>query len=221
MVMSTELPRLHTLGDAALLCELPSPATLAQQQKIWAFAAEAVQWRGVREVLPGMNNLTLLFDPQETEVSELEMQIFTAWPQLAVAAVEGRQIEIPVRYGGGDGPDLADVAAHTGLTPAEVVRRHAAADYVVYFLGFLPGFAFMGGLPPELATPRRADPRTAVPARSVGIGGEQTGIYPLVSPGGWQLIGRTSLELFDPKNEPPTLLRPGDRVRFVAESVQT
>ena len=168
-----------------------------------------------------MNNLTLLFDPFEIEASELEIQVFAAWPQLAATAIEGREIEIPVRYGGEDGPDLADVATHTGLTAQEVVRRHAAVDYIVYFLGFLPGFAFMGGLPPELATPRRAEPRTAVPARSVGIGGEQTGIYPLVSPGGWQLIGRTSLELFDPKNEPPTLLRPGDRVRFVAESVQT
>jgi len=220
MVMSAEPPRLHALGDAALLCELPAPATLAQQQKIWALASEASRWRGVHEVLPGMNNLTLLFDPLEIEASELEIQVFAAWPQLTATAIEGRQIEIPVRYGGEDGPDLADVAAHTGLTPAEVVQRHAAADYIVYFLGFLPGFAFMGGLPASLATPRRAEPRTAVPARSVGIGGEQTGIYPLVSPGGWQLIGRTSLELFDPKNEPPTLLRPGDRVRFVAESVQ-
>jgi KipI family sensor histidine kinase inhibitor len=221
MAMQAEPPRLHALGDAALLCELPAPATLAQQQKIWALATEALRWRGVHEVLPGMNNLTLLFDPLLAEATELEMQVFAAWPQLAATAIEGRQIEIPVRYGGEDGPDLADVAAHTGLTRAEVVRRHAEADYVVYFLGFLPGFAFMGGLPPELATPRRAEPRTAVPARSVGIGGEQTGIYPLVSPGGWQLIGRTSLELFDPKNEPPTLLRPGDHVRFVAESVQT
>ena len=220
MVMSAEPPRLHSLGDAALLCELPAPATLAQQQKIWALASEASRWRGVHEVLPGMNNLTLLFDPLEIEASELEIQVFAAWPQLAATSIEGRQIEIPVRYGGEDGPDLADVAAHTGLTPAEVVQRHAAADYIVYFLGFLPGFAFMGGLPTALATPRRAEPRTAVPARSVGIGGEQTGIYPLVSPGGWQLIGRTSIELFDPKNEPPTLLRPGDRVRFVAESVQ-
>jgi KipI family sensor histidine kinase inhibitor len=220
MGASAEPPRLHALGDAALLCELPAPATLAQQQKIWALASEASRWRGVHEVLPGMNNLTLLFDPLEIEASELEIQVFAAWPQLTATAIEGRQIEIPVRYGGEDGPDLADVAAHTGLTPAEVVQRHAAADYIVYFLGFLPGFAFMGGLPASLATPRRAEPRTAVPARSVGIGGEQTGIYPLVSPGGWQLIGRTLIELFDPKNEPPTLLRPGDRVRFVAESVQ-
>ena len=214
-------PRLHSLGDAALLCELPAPATLAQQQRIWALAAEALRWPAVHEVLPGMNNLTLLFDPARTDAAELEMQVLAAWPQLALAAIEGRTIEIPVAYGGEHGPDLADVAAHTGLTPNEVVRRHAAAEYVVYLLGFLPGFAFMGGLPPELATPRRAEPRVAVPARSVGIGGAQTGIYPLVSPGGWQLIGRTPLAMFDPAAAEPTLLRPGDRVRFVVESVET
>ncbi len=109
-------------------------------------------------------------------------------------------------------------------TPAsrrpEVARRHSAGEYVVYFLGFLPGFAFLGGLAPALATPRRAEPRMAVPAGSVGIGGEQTGIYPLVSPGGWQLIGRTTVRLFDPQAAEPTLLRPGDQVRFVPERVQ-
>ncbi|MDQ0014130.1 KipI family sensor histidine kinase inhibitor [Variovorax boronicumulans] len=214
-------PRLHLLGDAALLCELPAPATLVQQQRIWALAAEAREWPGVGEVLPGMNNLTLTFDPTAIELDALTAQVLEAWPKLSAKAVEGRLVEIPVAYGGEHGPDLGDVAAHTGLTPAEVVRRHSAGEYVVYLLGFLPGFAFMGGLAPELATPRRAEPRTAVPARSVGIGGEQTGIYPLVSPGGWQLIGRTSLEMFDPTAGSPTLLRPGDRVRFVVESVQT
>jgi len=214
-------PRLHLLGDAALLCELPAPATLVQQQRIWALAAEAREWPGVGEVLPGMNNLTLTFDPTAIELDALTAQVLEAWPKLSAKAVEGRLVEIPVAYGGEHGPDLGDVAAHTGLTPAEVVRRHSAGEYVVYLLGFLPGFAFMGGLAPELATPRRAEPRTAVPARSVGIGGEQTGIYPLVSPGGWQLIGRTSLEMFDPAAESPTLLRPGDRVRFVVESVET
>ncbi|MDM0012416.1 5-oxoprolinase subunit PxpB [Variovorax sp. J22P168] len=212
--------RLHALGEAALLCELPPPATLAHQQRIWALATEALQWRGVHEVLPGMNNLSLLFDPTQVDAAELEMQVLAAWPQLAASGVQGRRIEIPVAYGGEAGPDLAEVARHTGLSPAEVVRRHSGGDYVVYLLGFLPGFAFMGGLAPELATPRRAEPRVAVPARSVGIGGEQTGIYPLVSPGGWQLIGRTSLEMFDPGAAEPTLLRPGDHVRFVAESVE-
>jgi len=214
-------PRLHLLGDAALLCELPAPATLVQQQRIWALAAQARHWPGVGEVLPGMNNLTLTFDPTAIDLDALMARVLEAWPKLSARAVEGRLVEIPVAYGGENGPDLADVAAHTGFTPAEVVRRHSAGEYVVYLLGFLPGFAFMGGLAPELATPRRAEPRTAVPARSVGIGGEQTGIYPLVSPGGWQLIGRTSLELFDPAAESPTLLRPGDRVRFIVESVQT
>ena len=214
-------PRLHLLGDAALLCELPAPATLVQQQRIWALAAQAREWPGVGEVLPGMNNLTLTFDPTAIELDALTAQVLEVWSKLSAKAVDGRLVEIPVAYGGEHGPDLGDVAAHTGLTPAEVVRRHSAGEYVVYLLGFLPGFAFMGGLAPELATPRRAEPRTAVPARSVGIGGEQTGIYPLVSPGGWQLIGRTSLEMFDPAAESPTLLRPGDRVRFVVESVQT
>ena len=214
-------PRLHLLGDAALLCELPAPATLVQQQRIWALATQAQRWPGVGEVLPGMNNLTLTFDPTAVDLDALTAQVLAAWPKLSASAIEGRLVEIPVAYGGEHGPDLGDVAAHTGLTPAEVVRRHSAGEYVVYLLGFLPGFAFMGGLAPELATPRRAEPRTAVPARSVGIGGEQTGIYPLVSPGGWQLIGRTSLEMFDPTAESPTLLRPGDRVRFVVESVQT
>jgi KipI family sensor histidine kinase inhibitor len=214
-------PRLHLLGDAALLCELPAPATLVQQQRIWALAAQAREWPGVGEVLPGMNNLTLTFDPTAIALDALMAQVLAAWPKLSAKAVEGRLVEVPVAYGGEHGPDLGDVAAHTGLTPAEVVRRHSAGEYVVYLLGFLPGFAFMGGLAPELATPRRAEPRTAVPARSVGIGGEQTGIYPLVSPGGWQLIGRTSLEMFDPAAEPPTLLRPGDRVRFVVESAET
>jgi KipI family sensor histidine kinase inhibitor len=216
----TPPPRLHALGDAALLCELPAPATLAQQQQIWALANEALQWRGVHEVLPGMNNLSLLFDPEEVDAAELEMQVLSAWPQLDGMAIEGREIRIPVAYGGEAGPDLPDVAAHTGLAPAEVVQRHSGAEYVVYLLGFLPGFAFLGGLPPELATPRRAEPRVAVPARSVAIGGAQTGVYPLVSPGGWRLIGRTPIELFDPLKAEPTLLRPGDRVRFVVESFE-
>ncbi|WP_444813141.1 5-oxoprolinase subunit PxpB [Variovorax saccharolyticus] len=218
--MTEGLLRLHSLGEAALVCELPAPATLAQQQRIWALAAEALRWRGVHEALPGMNNLSLLFDPSQIDMVELEMQVLSAWPQLSAAGIEGRRIEIPVAYGGESGPDLAEVARHTGLSPAEVVKRHSAGDYVVYLLGFLPGFAFMGGLAPELATPRRKEPRVAVPARSVGIGGEQTGIYPLVSPGGWQLIGRTSLDMFDPDAAEPTRLRPGDRVRFVVESME-
>ncbi len=163
----TPPPRLHLLGDAALLCELPAPATLAQRQRIWALAERARQWPGVGETLPGMNNLTLTFDPTAIDLDALTAYVLEAWPKLPTGGVAGRLVEIPVAYGGEHGPDLADVAAHTGLTPAEVVRRHSAGEYIVYLLGFLPGFAFVGGLPPELATPRRAEPRTRG-ARALG-----------------------------------------------------
>ncbi len=124
------------------------------------------------------------------------------------------EVVIPVMYGGEGGPDLLDVARATGLAPAEVVTHHAAASYQVGAIGFSPGFAFLIGLPPALTTPRRTTPRTRVPAGSVGIGGAQTGIYSLPTPGGWNLIGQTTVRLFDPEREPPSLLRAGDRVRF-------
>ncbi len=125
-----------------------------------------------------------------------------------------RRVEIPVCYGGELGPDLDDVARTHGLAPEEVIRLHADADYLVYMIGFMPGFAYLGGLPERIATPRRKTPRTAVPAGTVGIGGRQTGVYPLVSPGGWNLIGRTPVKIFDIKRDEPTLLSTGDRVRF-------
>jgi inhibitor of KinA len=132
------------------------------------------------------------------------------------AAVKPRLIEVPVCYDAEFAPDLETVAQHCGLAPNEVVARHAAARYGVRCVGFTPGFPFLGGLPSQLATPRRKSPRTAVPAGSVAIGGPQTGIYPLRSPGGWNIIGRTPLRLFDVTREPAALLRAGDRVRFVS-----
>jgi len=136
------------------------------------------------------------------------------WNKSTPMELSSRRIDIPVEYGGAAGPDLDEVARHTGLSPSEVVQMHSAATYTVYSLGFLPGFAYLGGLHPRLATPRRREPRLAVPAGSVGIGGEQTGVYPSSSPGGWHLIGRTSLQLFDPMRKPPTLLAAGDTVCF-------
>lgn len=128
-----------------------------------------------------------------------------------------RLVPIPVRYGGADGPDLEDVAAYHGLTPADVIARHTGPTYLVYLLGFAPGFPYLGGLPEELVTPRLDTPRISVPAGSVGIGGAQTGVYPFATPGGWRIIGWTSLTLYDIHREPPALLRPGDLVRFVWE----
>ncbi|WP_075257776.1 5-oxoprolinase subunit PxpB [Herbaspirillum camelliae] len=212
-------PQLHPLGDRALLCSLPPPATLPQQQRIWALAELAGQWEEVSEVVPGMNNLTLITRRPVADLDILAQRIQTAWPKLSGERSVGRTVEIPVVYGGSAGPDLDNVARHTGLSTEEVITRHSNAEYVVYFLGFLPGFAYMGGLDASLATPRHTTPRVSIPAGSVGIGGEQTGIYPMASPGGWQLIGRTTLQLFAPSQEPPTLLRPGDRVRFTVERV--
>lgn len=127
-----------------------------------------------------------------------------------------RVVEIPVCYGGAFGPDLDDVARAHEMTADEVVRLHAAGDYLVYMVGFMPGFAYLGGLPAKLATARRTTPRTVVPARTVGIGGSQTGVYPLDSPGGWNLIGKTPLAIFDIARPQPALLSTGDRVRFRA-----
>lgn len=208
----------HRLAEQALLCSVPPPASLDVQRRIWAMAQRAVGWRGVADVVPGMNNLMLVFDA-EADAEALERNLKLAWASGESREAVGRLVEIPVRYGGEDGPDLAEVAAHTGLAPEEVVRRHTAGEYVVYFLGFQPGFAYLGGLDPALATPRRREPRLAVPAGSVGIGGEQTGIYPASAPGGWQLIGRTDSALFDARRDPPSLFAPGDTVRFIAERV--
>lgn len=162
-----------------------------------------------------MNNLTVDLDHGAPDAQTLLDALRAAWDQSEAAAVPSRRIDIPVHYGGSAGSDLDEVARHTGLSRDEVIGLHSAAEYTVYFLGFLPGFAYLGGMDPRLATPRRREPRLMVPAGSVGIGGEQTGIYPIASPGGWQLIGRTSLPMFDSARDPPSLLLPGDTVCFV------
>ncbi len=207
-------PRIFPFGDTALVCEAPPPATIDCQRRVWAAAQAAREWPHVLEVVPGMNNLTVIFDPLAADPDDLQAKLKSAWESAGSAPGASREVEIPVQYGGEYGPDLKAVADHTGMSAKEVVERHAGGDYIVFFLGFQPGFAYMGGLEDALHTPRRAEPRLEVPAGSVGIGGAQTGIYPATSPGGWQLIGRTALRLFDPARNPPTLLQPGDRVRF-------
>jgi 5-oxoprolinase (ATP-hydrolysing) subunit B len=213
-------PRIFPFGEAALVCESAPPATLACQARIWAVAEAARHWPHVVEVVPGMNNLTIVFDPLAGDAASLAAELAHAWESTELVPSDSREIEIPVRYGGEFGPDLAEVAAHTGLDADEVVKRHAQGEYVVFFLGFQPGFAYLGGLDASLHTPRRSAPRIEVPAGAVGIGGAQTGIYPAASPGGWQLIGRTELSLFDPARAPPSLLQPGDRVRFTIAGVE-
>ena len=172
---------------------------------------------GVRNVHPGYASLLVSFDPLAVEPAALAQYIREAVRGAADAsAAPPRTVEIPVRYGGEDGPDLEAVARHCGLSTGEVIAIHTGADYLVYFLGFSPGFPYLGGMPERIATPRLERPRRLVPAGSVAIGGSQTGVYPVASPGGWRIIGRTALELFRADREPPALLEMGDRVRFVA-----
>jgi KipI family sensor histidine kinase inhibitor len=173
---------------------------------------------GVRDVAPGYSTLGIHFDPLLTDLAALERAIEHEFASLAALDVVADRdvIEIPVHYGGALGPDLDSVAAHAGCTPAAVIARHTALTYRVYMLGFVPGFAYMGRVDPSIATPRHRVPREKVPAGSVGIAGLQTGVYPVESPGGWQLIGHTRAVMFDAGRSQPSLLTAGDLVRFVA-----
>ncbi|MCZ4335684.1 5-oxoprolinase subunit PxpB [Aeromonas hydrophila] len=204
---------LYLLGERSAVLQQPAPATLACQRRIW-WVAERLREAGHTDVVPGMNNLTLIFDPDRLDACEVLAQLKRLWRAAGRAIPTPRQVVIPVCYGGESGPDLGQVARYTGLNEAQVVATHSRTDYTVFFLGFQPGFAYLGGLPATLATPRLTMPRLCVPAGSIGIGGEQTGIYPAASPGGWQLIGRTEVSLFDPEQASPSLLLPGDTVRF-------
>ncbi len=173
--------------------------------------------RGILNLHPAYTSVLIDFDPRLATHPHIEAIVRDRLAtHIHQAPPEPRHVEIPVQYGGEFGPDLADVARHTGLSPERVVELHSAAEYLVYFVGFSTCFPYLGGLPPELATPRLSAPRKHVPVGSVAIGGAQAGIYPLASPGGWRLIGRTSVKLFDSAASPPPLLLMGDRVRFVA-----
>ncbi|MFZ6750373.1 5-oxoprolinase subunit PxpB [Undibacterium sp. Ren11W] len=215
-ILSSDTMSFYLLGESAAVIQTCAPVSLFCQRRLWSLAQQLRAIGSYREVVPGMNNLTLVFDPDLTSGAEQLALLADLWERSEAQDFSSRSVQIAVTYGGEFGPDLELVAEHTGLSPEQVIVEHTAADYMVYFLGFQPGFAYLGGLPPALATPRRAVPRLSVPAGSVGIGGMQTGIYPAASPGGWQLIGRSSMSLFNPELAQPSLLQPGDLVRFVA-----
>jgi len=196
------------VGESAWLLELgSSERVLAAHQALLA-ATDA----RARELVPGATTLLVVYDDgADVDARELERVEASAGDARARANSAARAHRIAVRY---DGADLADVARHTGLPVDEVIARHAAAEYRVAFVGFQPGFAYLAGLPPELHVPRRPSPRPRIPQGSVAIGGEWTGVYPLATPGGWNLLGTSDVPLFDPSADPPALLQPGDVVRF-------
>jgi KipI family sensor histidine kinase inhibitor len=214
-----ETARVSALGTAAVLFEAPGPADLRSQQRIWALAREAEGWPEIAEAVPGMNSLMLTFVTPPAIWRTIEDRLLQAWPAIAPLARDGRVIDLPVVYGGEAGPHLADVVAHTGLGIDEVVALHAAPTYPVYALGSHPGYCYLGGLDPRLATPRRATPVLRIPGGAVSIGGSQTGVSASDGPSGWNTIGSTSLCFFDPAWASPALLRPGDAIRFRVEKV--
>lgn len=216
------------LGDTALRIELGEQIDESTHRRVQSvmLTLEAARLPSVMEITAAYTTVTLFYDPLQAVGAGAPIANIAGWLEAHVrdglkngpkpAKTKERRIEIPICYGGDFGPDLGEVAARAKLSPEEVIKRHSRADYFVHVVGFAPGFAYLGGLPKELATPRRSTPRIKVPAGSLGIGGAQTGIYPMVSPGGWNLIGRTPWQMFRPAENPPVLLGPGDRVKFRA-----
>jgi KipI family sensor histidine kinase inhibitor len=215
----TELPQISLLGTTAILFEAPGETTLETQRRIWALAAEAEGWPEIAEVVPGMNNLMLTFTAPPCRVEPIEQRLADAWRAVPPLALDGKLVELPVTYGGDGGPHMADVVAHTGLDPDTVAEIHAARTYPVFALGSHPGYCYLGGMDPRIATPRRPTPVLRIPGGSVSIGGPQTGVSASDGPSGWNTIGRTAMQFFDPDRDPPALLQPGDQLRFRIERV--
>lgn len=205
-------------SDRSLMIRFGDAISIEIHQRVRALLAlltsEPVE--GVGNLQPGYTTLLITFDPLQLDHRALEAMVRSYVDRMdEVQLPPARRVEIPVCYGGDFGPDLLDVAKLHGITTEEVIRLHTSASYLVYFIGFVPGFAYLGGLPEAIATPRLPEPRWSIHPGSVGIGGKQTGVYPVRTPAGWRLIGRTPLALFSPERETMNLLSIGDEVRFV------
>lgn len=218
-------------GDSAVLVEFGRCIHPDIHRKVKAFTEylDCHSFPGMIEYIPAFSSVTVSYDPVKVknlpgrnaeEAAQLSCQIVISLLREFIAKLDTtvdhspRTVEIPVCYGGEFGPDLEFVAEHNNLSAEEVIHIHTSGSYLVYMIGFAPGFPYLGGMSEQIATPRRQTPRMLIPAGSVGIAGMQTGVYPIATPGGWQLIGRTPLELFRPNDDPPSLLQSGDIIRF-------
>ena len=207
-----------TAGDSSLLVEFGNEISPAINKKITTTLnlMREQHIEGVVDVIPAFCSLLINYDPRVISYEELKDRMMGLVKMEGQTGQDRKRIfEIPVCYGGEYGPDIASIAAHAGLSEEEVIRIHSSRDYLIYMLGFLPGFCYLGGLDERIHTPRLANPRIKINAGSVGIGGSQTGIYPLDSPGGWQLMGMTPVKTYDPDREVPILVQAGDYIRFV------
>jgi KipI family sensor histidine kinase inhibitor len=215
--------RFQFASDQSLLVYFGQEITLHAHQQVMKLLRllQLEPVAGIRNLHPAYCSLLVKFDALRLRHDELEAILRQYLDRLKnVSLPEPRRVEIPVCYGGEFGPDLAEVCAMHGMTPAQAIELHASAEYLVYFFGFVPGFAYLGELPKELVTPRLASPRRKVPAGSVGIAGNQTGVYPFATPGGWRLLGRTPLAMFRADRDGLSLLSIGDRVRFAPISAK-
>jgi KipI family sensor histidine kinase inhibitor len=208
-------PRFLTAGESALIIELGDEIDVECNERVIALSEEMRSIDGVSEILPTYRSLLVHYDPLITSFDELVENGKEKMRTLKMRRMRGKTFEVPVCYGGDLGPDLGFVARHNSMSEEEVMRAHGSRDYRIYMMGFLPGFPYLGGMDERIAAPRLEKPRTKIPAGSVGIAGKQTGIYPLESPGGWRIIGRTPMRLYDPDAEDPVPMRAGDTIRFV------
>lgn len=226
---------LRPLGDHAVVIQLGTSIQQETHEMVKAvttfFETRTIDW--LVEFIPAFTTVTLYYDPIRIIESNKPFQntlpykiicseIEHMLSQLTIGEQsDSRIVDIPVCYGGEFGPDIEEVVDHNHMSTEEVITKHSNGDYLVYMIGFAPGFPYIGGMSPDIATPRRESPRLKIPAGSVGIAGEQTGVYPIETPGGWQLIGRTPLKLFKPNNDDsPSLLKAGDRIRFTPISFE-
>lgn len=210
--------KIATAGDSSLLVEFGKIISPEINRKITVTVQliKMQQIEGVVDVIPAFCSLLINYDPRVISYEEITERIkHLLKMDIKMDSGQKKVYEIPVCYGGEYGPDLANIAKHAGLTEEEVIEIHSSRDYLIYMLGFLPGFCYLGGLDERIHTPRLANPRLKISAGSVGIGGSQTGIYPLDSPGGWQLMGMTPVKTYDPERQVPILVEAGDYIRFI------